>query len=161
MPTKDTTHSRLVAGLVEQGCFSSGCRNHITSAIDKTCPGIAGAWDWDCIIPDAVFIDHDAEIVSVYEVEVSSPMSMDKIARYTSWWWFLDNCGWGLRLFSVDRHGTTTEIRCDPHRNSDAREVIRDGQWIGPAANRGMMNPEIVTEPIWVVTPLPAVYSKG
>jgi len=56
-------------------------------------------------VPDAYYIDEKKLIVYIYEVEVSNPITLDKMHKYVDLMWLLDNEEWGLLVIRVDKHG--------------------------------------------------------
>ncbi len=57
------------------------------------------------LIPDAYKIDCASRTVEAYEVEVTSPVTADKLGRFAALAWELDGEEWSLRLFIVNRFG--------------------------------------------------------
>jgi len=57
------------------------------------------------LIPDAYKIDRSSRTVEAYEVEVTSPVTGDKLERFAALAWELDCEEWDLRLFIVNRFG--------------------------------------------------------
>lgn len=57
------------------------------------------------LIPDAYKIDRASRTVDAYEVEVTSPVTEDKLDRFAALAWELDGEEWDLRLFIVNRFG--------------------------------------------------------
>lgn len=62
------------------------------------------------VVPDAFRIDREAREAHVYEVEVTAPMTSEKLELYADMWFELDCEGWGLHLTSVDRLGTHVRV---------------------------------------------------
>lgn len=61
-------------------------------------------------VPDAFTIDADRREVTVFEVEVTCPISEKKLLDM-GWLWFqLDADDWDLRLVTIDRRGTPSEF---------------------------------------------------
>jgi len=62
-------------------------------------------------IPDAYSIHNDLKTVVVYEIEDTSKLTEQKVSRMYDFWFVLDDAGWKLRVFIVDRYGhSETEI---------------------------------------------------
>lgn len=65
------------------------------------------------ITPD-VFLIRPAELeVICYEIESSASINERRLVPYVNWFWFLDEHGWKLRLFSVraySSHGAASEL---------------------------------------------------
>lgn len=53
--------------------------------------------------PDAARLDADRKVVAAYEVEVASPISNEKLARYVECFWLFDGSSeWNFELYIVD-----------------------------------------------------------
>ena len=59
------------------------------------------------IVPDAYKVDGD--IISIYEVECSNPISKNKMIKLINLFWALDAASFYLRLFIVNRFGHISE----------------------------------------------------
>lgn len=56
-------------------------------------------------VPDAFLIDEEKLVVRIYEVEVSSPITLEKMHRYVDLMWLLDYEEWRLEIVRVDKYG--------------------------------------------------------
>ena len=62
-------------------------------------------------IPDLYHIDHDCDVISIYEVEDSSALTPNKLNNIMLFWWECDAYGVDVKLFVLDRYGANkTEI---------------------------------------------------
>lgn len=61
-------------------------------------------------VPDAYYIDEKELAVHLYEVEMSNPITLDKMHRYTDLMFLLDYEEWSLLITRVDKHGLATPI---------------------------------------------------
>jgi len=61
-------------------------------------------------VPDAFEIDQEESIITIYEVEISHPISNNKMHTYWQLLHFIENEDWTLKLIRVDRFGNHTEI---------------------------------------------------
>lgn len=59
-------------------------------------------------VPDAFLIDDAGQVITVFEVEVTHPLSPDRLAEWASLWSELDCHGWTLKLYVIDRLGRST-----------------------------------------------------
>jgi len=55
-------------------------------------------------IPDAYFIDSEAKVVFLFEVEDTHMLSIDKLLKIVDAWRTLDSMLWKLKVFLVDRY---------------------------------------------------------
>lgn len=67
------------------------------------------------IIPDAFLVDRGRQAVVAFEVEHTSPTSVEKMRRYVDLWWGLDGMGWALLLVRTDRDGRDTITDIGPY----------------------------------------------
>lgn len=56
-------------------------------------------------IPDAFLIDEQNEEVWVVEIEDTHPLTLQKLQRLISFYWWLDAYYWKLRVFTTNRYG--------------------------------------------------------
>lgn len=61
------------------------------------------------VIPDAFKIDPQALKVTVYEVEVTSFVSREKMDAFVELFWIIDEYEWTLDLVRVDQWGNETQ----------------------------------------------------
>ena len=64
-------------------------------------------------VPDAYEIDQEEFIITIYEVEISNPISDDKMHTYWQLLHFIEDEDWSLKLIRVDRFGNHTEINIE------------------------------------------------
>lgn len=56
------------------------------------------------IIPDAYLIDDDIEVVYLFEIEDTNPLTADKLRKLSEIWFRMDCIEWEMRVFLIDRH---------------------------------------------------------
>jgi len=56
------------------------------------------------IIPDAYLIDTDFNVVYLFEIEDTNPLSADKLRKLSEIWFRLDCIEWEMRVFLIDRY---------------------------------------------------------
>jgi len=66
---------------------------------------MAGDFEPPHFIPDAYWLDHENNVVAIYEVENTSSVTRDKLDLYMNLWWALDNEFWGIVLVILPRAG--------------------------------------------------------
>jgi hypothetical protein len=94
-------HRQLVAALLAQGCLEGAFGEAVRAATGAS-PGI--------MQPDAYRIDVEAKAVLVYEVEVTHPIDAPKWRKLAKLAEALRECGWTLRLWSIDRRAAVVEL---------------------------------------------------
>lgn len=57
------------------------------------------------IVPDYFRINGNDQIISIYEIEDSHPLTVEKLCRLRDIFWLLDYVYWEFKLFIVDRYG--------------------------------------------------------
>jgi hypothetical protein len=110
-----TKHQELIEALKRSGASTGPFRGDCVRAIDRSVAdpreaGIAQI-DWQCSVrPDAYKVDELGATVTVFEVEVTSAVTEEKLSKYEDLWWFLDEYHWRLKLVAIDRFGVEREI---------------------------------------------------
>jgi hypothetical protein len=108
-------HERLIRDLIAND--PKMCRNGFWRAVRDIAEEVGlsdDEWLSDRDFqPDAYLIDREAQVVRIYEVEVTSPLSEKKLFDY-AWFWFLWECEgdteWIPKLYTVDRYGNCNEL---------------------------------------------------
>lgn len=111
-------HRNLIAGLVARGAWTAQWRHQVIACITRTLSSRYGPGGSDELYvpglrPDAYRIDtwdddgYPQIKITVWEVEVSNPISPPKLRQYANLWGDLDGIDSmpELELRTVDRHG--------------------------------------------------------
>ena len=61
-------------------------------------------------IPDAFIVDPINRLVTLFEVEVTHPVSEYKMQLYGDLWWGIDGNDWDMLLIKVDGEGRETAV---------------------------------------------------
>ena len=92
-----------------------GCRKAIRKAV---CSDLRNMEEEDFhkalgeigFVPDAYHIDEKELVVYIYEVEVSNPITLDKMHRYVDLMFLLDYEEWSLLVTRVDKNGQPSPV---------------------------------------------------
>jgi hypothetical protein len=130
-------HERLIRSLIESD--PRMCRNGFWRAhrelTDELGFGLDDFPPDRPFLPDAYLFDRDNQEILLFEVEVSCPLTAQKIAAY-GWFWFeWDGEGstdWLPRLFVVDRYGHRNELNMAELYFADVRDAANRPPVIGP-----------------------------
>jgi hypothetical protein len=107
-------HEFLIGQLVGQGAIVRNFCGELRKRFGERCDPMVDNgkehedFQWLQIKPDAFTITDDE--VCIYEVDVTSPASMEKLDSYAHLWWELDDISVLCRLFVVDARGSMREI---------------------------------------------------
>jgi len=105
----DTLHNRLIDKVVrEHGASRKGFAAAIRKAV-TTCDA-ADYFRWWRFIPDAYRVDEAEMVVTVWEVEVTSRISEEKVNAYINLFWFLDYEDWSLRMLTMSHLGVVGDL---------------------------------------------------
>ncbi len=117
-------HEKLVADLVAHG---AQVRNFMAALRKIVHPACWPDLRQSLVIPDAFVVDEKMMHVTAYEVEISYPVSAEKLERYHDLFWTIDQEEWILHLVLVDRIGRHRSIdlfrSCTEH---DAGKSVDD-----------------------------------
>ena len=116
----DTPHELAIRRLIDS--HQDLCRNGFWEAIKQLCDEL-GEDDVPTKLgfrfqPDAYRIDRQASEILLYEVEVTSLVTPDKmklIAAFWEWWEASGDHDWMPRLFLVNRYGHQGEVDLSAH----------------------------------------------
>jgi hypothetical protein len=106
-----TLHQRLVGAILDEspGAKTKGFFRHLRFLLDDE--DIDEKWNDGIdisVVPDAYVIDRELNAVVIYEVEITNPLSPEKMARYRKIASLLNLAGWTAVLLRVDALGRTT-----------------------------------------------------
>lgn len=113
--------SRLHAGLVE--VIREQYPAIETKAFGRALRAALGElWDDDPFLdgiarrrPDAYLIDVATEEVTLFEIEITSYLSEDRLRGWMHLWFVLDSMSWDLTLYRVDRVGQVNRTDLTAH----------------------------------------------
>lgn len=109
---KPSLHSHLVNTLARSRHIQT---TRFIRLLRDRFPSVDEQWR-DCreqfpsVVPDAFFIDPGSELVAVFEVEITSPLTPEKLDKYVELFWLLDEDYCGLDLWTIDRYGTASRL---------------------------------------------------
>lgn len=98
----------LVAKLAERGAQTRGFLETVRRLYEKRCGETDRQFSWLTVVPDA-FVATDSRLL-IYEVEVTSRCSENKLDQYVELYWVLDSEAIEVRLVLVDAHGRETRF---------------------------------------------------
>lgn len=123
---KTTTHNQYISDLRSLGAQTKGFHDSLLRVVGgkhsdptplHTCDHCdISRWlgeitqDYRSVVPDAFEIDTEVRLVTVYEVEVTHPLTNVKREKYKAYFWMLDEVYWRLRVITVDKHFRFDEV---------------------------------------------------